>query len=166
MPRRRFPGLIVLTCLVLLCAVRPALAADIDTAAKALDRLLAQMPPSARTTVAVSGEAGPRQGEVVLTLDARTVRLGRGPGWLFGLTLPDGEKRVASVAADGSSRFTPTTELPAGLSPISLPTLTTTTYATGTTVPISSRPSRPPASPRTTSTCFSPMARTRPSTTH
>ena len=123
MPRRRFPGLIVLTCLVLFCAARLALAADIDTAAQALDRLLAQMPPSARTTVAVSGEAGPRQGEVVLTLEARAVRLGRGPGWLFGLTLPDGERRVAFVAADGSSRFAPTTELPAGLTPVSLPAL-------------------------------------------
>ncbi len=118
---RRLPALIILTCLVLLCAVGLASAADIDTAAKALDRLLAQMPPPARTTVAVSGEAGPRQGEVVLTLDARAVRLGQGPGWLFGLALPDGDKRVAFVAADGSSRFAPTTELPAGLTPVSLP---------------------------------------------
>lgn len=121
MPRRRFPGLIILACLVFLCAVRPVLAADIDSAAKALDRLLAQMPSAAQATVAVSGEAGPRQGEVVLTLDARSVRLGQGPGWLFGLTLPNGDKRVAFVAADGSSRFAPTTELPPGLTPISLP---------------------------------------------
>ncbi len=123
MPHRHFPGLIILACVsfLFLCPVRPALAADIDTAAQALDRLLAQLPQTMRTTVAVSGETGPRQGEVVLTLDARSVRLGRGPGWLFGLTLPNGDKRVAFVAADGSSRFVPTTQLPAGLTPVSLP---------------------------------------------
>jgi hypothetical protein len=110
----------VVVC-ALVAAAGPALAADIDSAAQALTRLLAQMPPSLGQTAAISGEAARREGEVVLELDNRMVRLGRGPGWLFGLTLPDGEKRVAFVAADGSTRFVPVNQLPDGLTALPRP---------------------------------------------
>ncbi|MHC1791015.1 C13 family peptidase [Solidesulfovibrio sp.] len=99
----------------------PALAADIETFDQARDRLLAQDARLARDGAALYGDPDQRPGEIALVLDARTVRLGQGPGWLFGAVLPDGGKRVAFVAADGTTRFAPTNELPAGLAAVAVP---------------------------------------------
>ncbi|OLN26600.1 hypothetical protein DVDV_2582 [Desulfovibrio sp. DV] len=110
-------GVVVfLACLLSLAA--PGLAADIATFAQARDRLLAQDARLARDNATVTGDETLRTGEVVLNLDARPVRLGRGPGWLFGITGPNNDKRVAFVAQDGTTRFAPTNALPPGLSPL------------------------------------------------
>ncbi|MFP5258680.1 MAG: C13 family peptidase [Acidobacteriota bacterium] len=105
-------------CLVAVAG--PARAADIETFDQARDRLLAQAPRSAGQA-ALRGDPAPRSGEISLVLDGRSVRLGQGPGWLFGLVLPDGGKRVAFVAEDGTTRFAPVSELPAGLVPVAAP---------------------------------------------
>ena len=113
---------VVLACLFSLAG--PGLAADIETFAQARDRLLAQDARLARDNATLTGDETLRTGEVVLNLDARPVRLGRGPGWLFGITRPNSDKQVAFVAQDGATRFAPTNALPSGLSP--LPALGTT----------------------------------------
>lgn len=110
--------LVLAACLATVAG--PARAADIETFDQARDRLLAQAPRSAGQA-ALRADPAPRSGEISLVLDGRTVRLGQGPGWLFGLVLPDGGKRVAFVAKDGTTRFAPTNELPTGLVPIDAP---------------------------------------------
>lgn len=116
----RFLWLALTSCLLSLAC--PARAADIETFDRARDRLLAQDARLGQATI--SGDATPRTGAITLVLDARTVSLGQGPGWLFGVVLPDGGKRVAFVAQDGTTRFAPTNELPAGLAAVPIPAQT------------------------------------------
>ena len=114
-----------LRCLILvlglLSLAGPALAADIDTFAQARDRLLAQDARLSRDGAAVSGDAVLRTGEIALVLDGRTVNLGQGPGWLFGVVLEGGDRLVAFVAQDGTTRFAPTNTLPDGLTTVEVP---------------------------------------------
>lgn len=98
----------------------PAHAADIDTYAKAYDRLLAQDARAADAVV--TGDPEVRQGTVSLTAGGTTVTLGQGPGWVFGLALPTDTGRTllraALVRQDGETIFRAVSALPEGLSAV------------------------------------------------
>jgi len=100
----------------------PAAAADIATFGQARDRLLAQDSRAGEAEASLSADATLRTGSVELLLDGQTVRLGDGPGWLFGLAVPIGEGRtlyrLALVRTDGAVTFRAVQSLPAGLSPV------------------------------------------------
>ncbi|WP_300154994.1 C13 family peptidase [Solidesulfovibrio sp.] len=111
---------VLLAAALFLCP--QARAADIDTYAKAYDRLLAQDARAGGDGASVSGDETLRQGSVGLTLDGRETVLGQGPGWVFGLALPLGGGktiyRVALVVQDGTTVFRDVQSLPSGLTPV------------------------------------------------
>lgn len=111
----------VVAVVLLVCAL-PALAADIDTYAKAYDRLLAQDARAGAAGANLAGDPALRQGPVTLAVAGRAVALGQGPGWLFGFSIPlDGDKtlwRAAFVGQDGKTTFAAVDALPAWLTAI------------------------------------------------
>ncbi|WP_428563209.1 MAG: C13 family peptidase [Solidesulfovibrio sp. DCME] len=119
-----FGRILLLTALAAFSVLWPGLApaADIDSYAKAYDRLLAQDARAGADGTSVWGDATPRQGTVSLSSGGRTVHLGQGPGWLFGLAVPLGEgktlSRVALVRPDGQTTFAAVDALPPGLTPV------------------------------------------------
>lgn len=121
---------------VFLCCFLPAHAADIDTYAQAYDRLLAQDARASGEGAAVAGDPNLRQGTVSVSAGGRTVPLGEGPGWLFGVSLPLGGGRTLSRAAfvrqDGKTTFLAVEALPEGLTAVE--TAARTAAATATAV--------------------------------
>jgi len=107
---------------VFTCCSLPVHAADIDTYAKACDRLLAQDARARGEGAALSGDPDLRQGTVAVSDGARTVTLGEGPGWLFGVSLPLGGGRTMFLAAlvrqDGKTVFRAVETLPTGLTTV------------------------------------------------
>ncbi len=119
-----FGRILLLTALAAFSVVwpRPALAADIDTYAKAYDRLVAQDARAGDDGTSVAGDETLRQGAVSVTAGGRAVTLGQGPGWLFGLATPLGQGktlyRLALVAQDGKTTFAAVDALPSGLTAV------------------------------------------------
>ncbi|AGW12720.1 C13 family peptidase [Megalodesulfovibrio gigas] len=99
-------------------------AADITTYAQARDRLVANVLHTRTDVQEILGQAAPVPGPVEVPADSDTLRLGRGPGWIFLVRL-QAESRppylLAVVHEDATVDVRPVKTMPAGLAVTPVP---------------------------------------------
>ncbi|MDQ7831406.1 MAG: C13 family peptidase [Desulfovibrionaceae bacterium] len=111
---------LVFFCVLQACAVA-AMAADIASYDQARDRLVAQVVGDRTDVLEILGNPAGLTGPVDVVAGDETLRLGRGPGWLFAVRLDAGKNPLFLVAFVGQGASVDVQEAkaaPPGLSPL------------------------------------------------